>query len=182
MSKVQEQRLAAKGLAEAADAARIVTLVNEAITKTRELAHGLLPVISDARGLISALKRWSLEVEDLFDISCSFWIDEPVLIHDASVSTHLYRIAQEAVNNAIRHGEAKNILISLIPGNGYGTLRIENDGTSLPEHSAGDSGLGMQIMKYRAGMIGGSLKVESGVSRGVTITCRFPLRQGCYEH
>ena len=182
MSKVQEQKLAEKGLVEAADAARIVTLVNQAITKTRELAHGLLPVISDARGLTSALKRWALEVEDLFDISCSFWIDEPVLIHDASVSTHLYRIAQEAVNNAIRHGEAKNILISLIPGNGYGTLRIENDGTRLPQQSTGDSGLGMQIMKYRAGMIGGSLKVESGVSRGVTITCQFPLRQGDYDH
>src|ERR1700691_2530239 len=182
MSKVQEQKLAEKGLPEEADAARIVTLVNQAITKTRELAHGLLPVISDARGLTSALKRWALEVEDLFDISCSFWIDEPVLIHDASVSTHLYRIAQEAVNNAIRHGEAKNILISLIPGNGYGTLRIENDGTRLPQQSTGDSGLGMQIMKYRAGMIGGSLKVESGVSRGVTITCQFPLRQGDYDH
>lgn len=182
MSKVQEQKLAEKGLAEAADAARIVTLVNEAITKTRELAHGLLPVISDARGLISALRRWASEVEDLFDISCSFWIDEPVLIHDASVSTHLYRIAQEAVNNAIRHGQAKNILISLIPGNGYGTLRIENDGTKLPEQPTGDSGLGMQIMKYRAGIIGGSLKVESGVSRGVTITCQFPLSRGGYEH
>jgi PAS domain S-box-containing protein len=66
MSKVQEQKLAEKGLAEAAEAARIVTLVNEAITRTRELAHGLLPVISDARGLISALKRYAGEVENLF--------------------------------------------------------------------------------------------------------------------
>lgn len=178
MSKVQEQKLSEKGLAEAAEAARIVTLVNEAITRTRELAHGLLPVISDARGLISALKRWAAEVEDLFKISCCFWMDEPVLIHDASVSTHLYRIAQEAVNNGIKHGQAKNILISLIPGNDYGTLRIENDGTSLPEPSANDSGMGMQIMNYRARMIGGSLKVESGRTRGVTITCLFPLARG----
>jgi PAS domain S-box-containing protein len=175
MSKVQEQKLAEKGLAEAVEAARIVTLVNEAITRTRELAHGLLPVISDAHGLMSALKRWAAEVEDLFKISCSFWIDEAVLIHDANVSTHLYRIAQEAVNNAIKHGQAKNILISLIPGNEYGTLRIENDGASLPEPAANDSGMGLQIMNYRARMIGGSLKVESGRVRGVTITCVFPL-------
>jgi two-component system CheB/CheR fusion protein len=168
-------------LAEATEARRIVSLVNEAITRTRELAHGLLPVISDAGGLMSALKRWAGEVEDVFKISCCFWMDEPVLIHDASVSTHLYRIAQEAVNNGIKHGQAKNILISLIPGNDYGTLRIENDGTNLPAPSASGSGMGMQIMNYRARMIGGSLKVESGKTRGVTVTCLFPLKRGGYD-
>src|SRR5277367_3524131 len=175
MSKVQEQKLAEKGLAEAAEAARIVRLVNEAINKTRELAHGLLPVFSDAHGLMSALKRWAAEVEDLFDISCSLRIDEPVLIHDANMSTHLYRIAQEAVNNAIKHGQAKNIIISLFARNECGTLRIENDGIALPQPAVDDSGMGMQIMNYRARMIGGSLKVESGGNRGVTITCQFPL-------
>src|ERR1700723_116808 len=97
MSKVQEQKLAEKGLAEAAEATRIVGLVNEAINKTRRLAHGLLPVASDADGLMSALKRWAIEVEDLFHISCRLRVNNPVLIHDANVSTHLYRIAQEAV-------------------------------------------------------------------------------------
>src|ERR1700685_2032375 len=175
MSKVQEQKLAEKGLAEAAEAARIVGLVNDAINKTRELAHGLLPVISDSHGLMSALKRWAAEVEDLFNISCCLRMDEPVLIHDANMSTHLYRIAQEAVNNAIKHGQAKNITISLFARNGNGTLKIENDGSRLPESSTDGSGMGMQIMNYRARMIGGSLKVESGGIRGITITCLFPL-------
>jgi PAS domain S-box-containing protein len=175
MSKVQEQKLAEKGLAEASEAARIVGLVNEAINKTRELARGLLPVVSDAHGLMSALKRWAAEVEDLFHIVCRVRVDEPVLIHDANVSTHLYRIAQEAVNNAIRHGQARNILISLSARKGYGTLRIENDGSRLPEDTANRSGMGMQIMSYRARMIGGSLKVETGDIFGVTITCLFPL-------
>ena len=175
MSKVQEQRLAEKGLTEAVEAARIVRLVNEAITKTRELAHGLLPVISDAQGLMSALKRWAVEVEDLFNISCAVRIDEPVLIHDTNMSTHLYRIAQEAVNNAIKHGQAKTITISLHADNQYGTLKIENDGSTLPAPSANDSGMGLQIMRYRARMIGGSLKVESSGNRGVTIECLFPL-------
>jgi len=178
MSKVQEQKLAEKGLAEAAEAARIVGLVNEAINKTRELAHGLLPVIADAHGLMSALKRWAAEVEDLFHISCSFRADEPVLIHDANMSTHLYRIAQEAVNNAIKHGQAKTIMISLFARNEYGTLKIENDGLGMREPSTNDSGMGMQIMNYRARMIGGSLKVESGGTRGITITCLFPLAKG----
>jgi len=175
MSKVQEQKLAEKGLAEAAEATRIVGLVNEAIHKTRRLAHGLLPVASDADGLMSALKRWAIEVEDLFHISCRLRVNNPVLIHDANVSTHLYRIAQEAVNNALRHGQAKNIEISLAARKGYGTLRIENDGSSLPENATNRSGMGMQIMNYRARMIGGSLTVKSSGISGVTITCQFPL-------
>jgi len=175
MTKVQEQRLAEKSLPEAVEAARIVRLVNEAIHKTRELAHGLLPVFSEGHGLMSALKRWAAEVEDLFHISCCLRLDGPVLVSDPNLATHLYRIAQEAVNNAIKHGKAKNIVISLLAGNGYGTLTIENDGSSLPESSADDSGMGLEIMNYRARMIGGLLKVESGEDRGVTIQCNFPM-------
>jgi PAS domain S-box-containing protein len=175
MSKVQEQKLAEKNLPEAADAARIVRLVNEAIHTTRQLAHGLLPLFSDEHGLTSALRRWAAEVEELFHISCCLRLNGPVVVCDPNMSTHLYRIAQEAVRNAIKHGKARNIVISLLAGNGYGTLTIENDGSSLPSSSADDSGMGLQIMNYRARMIGGSLKVESGEDRGVTIHCIFPL-------
>jgi PAS domain S-box-containing protein len=178
LSKVQEQKLAEKGLAEAAEAARIVALVNDAIHKTRELAHGVSPVISDAHGLMSALKRWAAEVEDLFNISCSLRIDEPVLIYDTNMSTHLYRIAQEAVNNAIKHGQAKNILISLSASDECGILKIENDGLGLAEPPRNGTGMGMQIMNYRARIIGGSLKVECGGNRGLAITCQFPLGRG----
>ena len=89
-------------LPEAAEAAKIVALVNEAIHRTRELSRGLLPVLSDARGLMSALERLALEVEDLFQVSCRFECDQPVLIHESDMATHLYHIAQEAVNNALR--------------------------------------------------------------------------------
>jgi two-component system CheB/CheR fusion protein len=79
------------------------------------------------------------------------------------------------VNNALRHGQAKNIEISLAARKGYGTLRIENDGSGLPENATNCSGMGMQIMSYRARMIGGSLTVKSSGISGVTITCQFPL-------
>ncbi len=181
MTKAQEQKLTEKGLEEAAEAARIVGLVNEAIHKTRELAHGLLPVVSDAQGLMSALRRWAVEVEDLFHISCRLQLDAPVLIHDSNMSTHLYRIAQEAVNNAIKHGQAKSITITLSAANGNGSLRIENDGASLPEASADPSGMGIQIMHYRAKMIGGSLKVETEKARVVVVSCVFPLTNGNEE-
>jgi PAS domain S-box-containing protein len=175
MSKVQEQRLTEKGLPEAAEAARIVGLVNEAINKTRELAHGLLPVVADAQGLMSALRRWAAEVEDLFRISCMFCCDQPVLIDDPSVSTHLYRIAQEAVNNAMRHGQAHKVVISLSSRRGKGTLVIEDDGPGFSESSVNRSGMGLQIMNYRARMIGGTLKIQSGKSQGTAVACIFPL-------
>jgi PAS domain S-box-containing protein len=175
MTKAQEQKLTEKGLVEAAEAARIVKLVNEAINKTRELAHGLLPVVSEADGLMSALKRWSAEVEELFHISCRLQINQPVLIHDSAMSTHLYRIAQESVNNAIKHGQARNITINLSAGNGHGALRIENDGTSLLEPVPNGAGMGMQIMNYRARMIGGSLKVENQERGGIVVSCFFPV-------
>ena len=120
MSKVQEEKLEEKQSPEAADAAKIVELVNDAIRKTRELARGLLPVVSDAQGLMSALRLYASEVKDLFRISCQFQCDAPVLIHDASMATHLYHIAQEAVNNAIRHGHANEIVIRLFPETGRG--------------------------------------------------------------
>jgi PAS domain S-box-containing protein len=177
MSKVQEQKLADKGLPEAADAARIVRLVNEAINRTRELAHGLIPVFSDAQGLMSALRRWMAEVEDLFKISCRFDCDEPVLVHDTDMATHLYRIAQEAVNNAIKHGDAKNIVVSLSAQNSRGTLRIDDDGPGISEIPANNPGMGMQIMNYRAKMIGGSLRLQKAGSRGTSVICQFPLKR-----
>src|SRR5271154_6293981 len=113
MAKVHEAKLAEKMSSEANDAAKIVKLVNEAIHKTRELSRGLLPVVSDSQGLMSALQMWAAEVEDLFGVSCRFQCETPVLIHDDAMATHLYHIAQEAVNNAIKHGDPRKVLIQL---------------------------------------------------------------------
>ena len=111
-------------------------LVNEAIHKTRELARGLLPVVSDAEGLMSALQLWAAEVEDLFRVSCRFECETPVLIHDDTMATHLYHIAQEAVNNAIKHGDPRTILIQLTAEQGRGTLLIKDDGKGIAENPA----------------------------------------------
>ena len=140
MSKVLAQRLGPGEAAEAEQARKIVRLVNEAINKTRELARGLLPVVSEADGLMSALKQWAGEVEDLFHISCRFHCGDPILIRDVGVATHLYHIAQEAVNNAIKHGDARQITLSLGRENGGGVLTIEDDGVGVPEPSARQAG------------------------------------------
>jgi PAS domain S-box-containing protein len=176
MSKVLEEKLSDKSLPEAAEAATIVRMVNQAIDNTRQLARGLHPVAAEPEGLMSALKKWAAEVEGLFHIRCSFLCEKPFLFHDTNLATHLYRIAQEAVNNAIRHGKSRNIVIGLSRRNGAGVLTIQDDGQGFPKKPSTQPGVGLSIMNYRADMVGGSLKVQPNEARGITVTCMFPIR------
>jgi PAS domain S-box-containing protein len=176
MSKVLEEKLSEAAVVEAADAEKIVQLVNDAIRKTKELSRGLLPVVSESQGLMSALSQRARELEDLFQIRCQFECEEPVLIGDVNASTHLYHIAQEAVNNAIRHGKSKNIRIQLTGKEGNGELTIEDDGDGFAMQPISQPGVGLSIMNYRAMMVGGSLKIQPNLERGVTVCCKFPLR------
>src|SRR5277367_2547637 len=166
MAKVQEQKLAEKNLPEAGDAAKIVNLVNEAIHKTRELARGLLPVVSDAEGLMSALQQLAGEVEDLFGVIGRFQCLTPVLIHDDTVATHLYYIVREAVNNAIKHGHASQIVIRLAADQRQGALTIQDDGYGIGSNVPGNKGMGLHLMNYRAKMVGGSLEVQRSAGGG----------------
>jgi PAS domain S-box-containing protein len=175
MTKVQEQKLMEKGMPEATDAAKIVNLVNEAIHKTRELARGLSPVVSDAQGLMSALQQWAGEVEDLFAVNCRFQCFTPVLIHDDTVATHLYYVAREAVNNAIKHGHASQIFIRLAADDHQGVLSIQDDGSGIGKLVPGNKGMGMHLMNYRARMVGGSLEVQRADTGGTIVTCSFPV-------
>lgn len=177
MAKVHEARLAERNRPEAEDAAKIVKYVNEAIYKTRELARGLLPVVSESHGLMSALQLWAAEVEDLFRITCRFQCNEPVLVHDVTMATHLYHIAREAVNNAIKHGEPRNIVIQLFAAHERGTLLVEDDGCGIREIPAGNQGMGLHIMNYRTGVVGGSLEVRRANPRGTVVICNFPLQK-----
>jgi PAS domain S-box-containing protein len=180
MTKVQEQKLAERQIPEAADAAKIVQLVNDAILKTKELARGLQPVVADSRGLMSALQLYAAEIEDLFGIACRFQCETPVLINDAPMATHLYHIAQEAVNNAIKHGHPESVTIRLFAGEHQGTLMVSDDGVGIERPVAPHAGMGLHIMNYRAGMIGGNLEIRREQPKGTTVACRFPLGGG--EH
>jgi PAS domain S-box-containing protein len=176
MSKVLEEKLADKSLPEAAEAAKIVKMVNQAIENTRQLARGLHPVAAEPLGLMSALRNWANEVEELFHIRCTFRCSQPLPIRDPNLATHLYRIAQEAVHNAIRHGKSRNIEVGLSRKNETGTLTIRDDGDGFQKQEAAQPGVGLSIMNYRADMVGGSLKVQPNEDRGVTVTCLFPIR------
>lgn len=170
MGKVLERTLAGQSPAQAAQAAKIVGLVTDAIQKTRELSRGLLPVVPDAEGLMSALEHWSAEVEGLFGISCRFECDSPVRIYDENTATHMYRIAQEAVNNAIKHSGASQVVIRLSSVGGAVALTIRDNGIGLPDDLA-TPGMGLHIMNYRAKMIGGTLQVRRGAAGGTCVAC-----------
>jgi PAS domain S-box-containing protein len=176
MSKVLEEKLSDKSLPEALEAAQIVKMLNQAIDNTRQLARGLHPVAAEPLGLMSALQKCASEVEGLFHIGCSFLCEKPLPLHDVNLATHLYRIAQEAVNNAIRHGKSRNIVIGLSGKNGAGVLTVQDDGDGFPKKQANQPGVGLSIMNYRADMVGGSLKVQPNEGRGITVTCMFPIR------
>jgi len=173
MGKVLADRLAESSSAYAAEAAKIVKLVNESIRMTRELARGLLPVVSEDHTLASALAHHAGEVSELFHVACRFESSGPAVatVH----ADHVHRLAQEAVTNAIKHGRAKNIAIGLAVVNGGAVLTVRDDGCGFEVGSQRESGLGLRIMSYRAKMIGGSLSVESSPGAGTLVRCSFPI-------
>ena len=175
MTKVQEQKLKEQRLPFASDAAKIVKLVNEAINKTRQLAKGLSPVVSESHGLMSALEQLSAEVEDVFGVSCQLRCESPVLIHDVSVATHLYHISQEAVSNAVKHGKARRIEIVLEVSDRRGLLTIRDDGSGCKKIRPNSKGMGHHIMSHRAQMIGGTLDIQSAHVGGTEVKCIFPV-------
>lgn len=184
MSKVQEQKLAEQNLPYAQEAAKIVRLVNEAINKTRQLAKGLLPVVSEARGLMGALQQLAQEGEDLFNISCSFECEHPVLIYDVALATHLYHIAQEALTNAVKHGHAGKVQIALSAHGARGVLTVQDDGRGLAKEFSAGKGMGQHIMLHRAKIIGGTLDIRDRYPKGVIVSCQFPIpkEDGQDEH
>ncbi len=173
MSQVLEQNLAKKSKAAAAQAAKIAEHVREAISQTRMLARGLSPVSIESDGLMSALQELAATVSKLFHVDCRFDCAEPILVADDVVATHLYRIAQEAVNNAIKHGKAKKIEVRLRRESVGAQLLVTDRGVGLPNELAPNGGMGLQIMKYRAGIIGASLELRPAHGQGTTVVCTF---------
>ncbi len=173
LTKVLEGRLAAELSGEAANAKAIGDLVNQAIDQTRALARGLHPVDLDGGSLTSALQDLMASMEKLFPISCSLKIDNSVAIADAAVAINLYRITQEAITNAIKHGKARNIQVELTNSNDRTFLIVKNDGLSFPDVSAGTPGMGLRVMDHRAEMIGGSLNIRRNIGGGTVVTCCF---------
>jgi PAS domain S-box-containing protein len=174
LSQNVAEDLEAEGHARADDVAEITEHIKEADRYARDLSHGLIPVDVKANGLTEALRRLSQNAERLFDVHCTFREVDTVLVHDNTVATHLYRIAQEAVSNAAQHGDAECISIVVADGDDQLRLQVRDDGSGFDSDQMDDSGMGMHIMNYRARIIGGTLEVNSTLEDGTVVTCSRP--------
>ena len=166
-----EQRLAAREGPEAADVRKMGELIDDAITEARALSHGLFPVQLEADGLRLALQQLADGASSRSRIRCRLECPQPVSVRDNTVATHLYRIAQEAVNNAIKHSRGSSIVIQLKTGRDRLELNVSDNGIGPGKASASAGGLGLHIMKYRAQTIGGTLKIEPAPGRGTSVSC-----------
>jgi len=150
---------------------RIGGLLREAIAQTRSIARGLVPVKDEPEALWASLVELAERTDSLGRLKCRLDSPEPVLLDDAAVAGHLYRIAQEAVNNAVKYSAASEVVIQLSRKKGVLELSVADDGRGLAKSKG--RGMGLQVMKHRAEMIGAELNVESKPGRGVTVTCRL---------
>ncbi len=175
LSAALSRKLAANSEAAAVEAAEIARLLNEVIGHARDLARGLNPVGLEQIGLAAALEAFAANVQALFRVSCRFQCDRPFLRLGHEVEAHLYRIAQEAVNNAITHGRGKRIEIILSFRNRKGLLSIQDDGVGIPKKALAGSGIGLHTMDYRSRLIGASPQVQRLARSGTAVTCAFPL-------
>jgi PAS domain S-box-containing protein len=172
LTKVLAQRLATHNAAEAAQAAQIVTFVNQAIEQARTLAGGLAPVTLETYGLVFALQELAANVESLFHCSCKVSSHHAIHITDHAAAMHLYRIVQEAVNNAIQHGKAQQITITLsVRHEGGMILMVHDNGVGFPTNIAKRRGMGLRIMHHRARMIGAILEVQREACGGTCVIC-----------
>ena len=156
------------------DALAISKLANKAIAQTRDIAKMLYPVDIETGGLASALKILASSTEKTMGVICRFQCGKSVWVKNLVEAKQIYRIVQEAVTNAVRHGKAKNISIKLHSTKFKTILSIKNDGLDFPKLSPGKKGLGLKIMEYRANLIGGSLDIRKGNKGGTVVTCTFP--------
>ena len=154
---------------------KIRTMVDDAIGQARRLARGLQPVLVGPHALSSALKELSRNAQELFDVSCRFTCHQDVPDVEQPTATHLYRIAQEAITNAVRHGRAERILVRLSRAtDGSLRLSVKDNGVGMSAVPGEGRGMGMHIMRYRAGVVGASLEIESKPGAGTTVTCTLP--------
>ncbi len=176
LSRTLATNLAETG-GEARDSAEHINeLLKDALAQVRRLARGLAPVELEDEGLANALQRLAADTRETFGIQCELHTRGDARVRDNNTAVHLYHIAQEAVNNAVRHAKPSRILITLAAeADRGGQLTVESNGAGIPSESERGQGMGLRIMRYRTSMIDGSLDVQPRREGGTVVTCRFDM-------
>jgi signal transduction histidine kinase len=151
---------------------RITALINEAVVRTRQLAQGLYPVELKEAGLQAMLRQLADQLKSIYGVDCEVIYDENFVAGNTSLAINLFRIAQEAANNAIKHGAATKISISTSLTSDTCLFEITDNGSGIDNTKHG--GLGMHTMRYRATLIGATFSCEPMSSGGTKVTVKFP--------
>jgi len=166
-------KLEEKAAAESAQIERISGLINHVISQTRGVARGLFPVRLEENGLVSVLEELAVNSSELFKIPCRFSSSSPPAAVDNETALHLYYIVLEAVANAAKHSNAKNIAIRMTAVKDHYALSVRDDGQGFTPGSQTQTGMGIRIMQYRARVIGATLNLRSAPGSGTEVTCVF---------
>lgn len=165
-----------KGKPEAESAERVVDLLDQGVELTRSLARGLYPVELEAAGLMAALEDLTRGTTTLTRKQCTFECPSPIAMTDRNAAMHLFRIAQEALNNAVKHARAASIVVRFEQEGAELRLSVADDGIGLPlDAGTKPQSMGQRIMRNRAAVIGGRLEIRSRDSGGTLVSCVLPL-------
>jgi signal transduction histidine kinase len=175
MTKGLELKLAKRRARETSDAAKVHTLVQQAMDHARGLARDLATLDLKGDDLPAALDGLVRHAAEMFKISCRFKAEGNLPSLETNIASQLYKIAQEAVTNAIKHAKAKTVGISLAKGSDKIILTVHNDGLPFPNLKGPSTGMGLRIMSYRANLIGASLEIKGDGPRGTRVICSVPL-------
>jgi signal transduction histidine kinase len=159
----------------AGTAAELHELLKDAVVQARNIARGITPVHMGEAGLVFALDELAMNTRKLHEIDCTIEAEGEISVPDQEVATHLYRIAQEALSNAVRHGHATEISIRLSIDEGDIVLAIHDNGIGLQPDDASSAGMGLRSMRYRAGVMNGSIDISASPDGGTSVSCRAPL-------
>lgn len=171
LAELLEKGLREEGSARASEVGQLNKYLRDALELTRGLAHGLQPVTSVPQGLMMALRELADRTSKLYRVDCRFQCRVPVVIHRHSAATHLYRIAQEAVNNAMKHGKPTRIRIRLAALRQRVMLGVRDNGPGIRLTPTRARGMGLHIMQYRADALSGSLLVQRHPQGGTEVVC-----------
>lgn len=160
---------------EAAELGKIARLIEETAQAAHALSHSLLPLDLKRQGLGTALRELAMDVRRLFKVPCRYAGADDVDLNDVNAASQLYRIAQEAATNAAKHSRAKEIEIRLARKPNGLLLSVRDTGCGIPPKRGQAAGMGLDIMRYRAGMIGAALGIDSVRGRGTVVNCLLPL-------
>jgi PAS domain S-box-containing protein len=158
------------------DVESITRLVSNAVESTRSLARGLSPVNLERGGLRDALEGLAMHARSVYGIKAAFTNRlPPEIVLEAETANHLYRIAQEAMTNAVKHGRASVVRLQLSVSHRKLRLLIADDGCGFGPEAERSIGMGLRIMRYRARIAHGEVRIERGEPTGTRVICECRL-------